>query len=431
MRQTTNQERSEKPHLDEKSSQFQKAPSFKDEIEKLREEFSFKFNRLESEAQGAGVLNEEQIKWYEDKLRALTKANADIEDQIHKLLNNQEEAQAAAMGYQNQMEERYRDAVAYIEKLRREREEAEFEWRTELTKVEGLCRKEKERAQKLLKTMADMQSADPYKLDNNHFISEVKALRYNIKNWARAQRLVPSVPPPNIISSYLNKTLGASERGPNYDFLKSVTPEYQDYTESSTDFKWLLQAYVWKRIVDLVFVDELWIGTRLKLDDEEVEYKAVLGLRYMKQKLEPSMLTMQISLSTLHLQTVEIDKRHRWTRHQRRHHSLPRMAQQHRPHPRPQNLHRAPQTHHRPHPRRRPQTPPARNLTRRSRNPPTRRPGINHRVIHQTRLIHGTTTRQLRLRDLPSECVFQDGVQEPDDDGSVSPGGGVGQGEGF
>jgi hypothetical protein len=138
-----------------------------------------------------------------------------------------------------------------------------------------------------MKTMAEMQSADPFKLDNTNISSSVKELRYDIKNWARAQRLVPSLPSQGVISSYTRGMLGGREKGPNYEFLKDITPLFHEYTETHQDFKLLLQAYVWKRIVALVFDDDLWAGTRRSLDDDDTEHKLQLGYRSMKSRLEP------------------------------------------------------------------------------------------------------------------------------------------------
>jgi hypothetical protein len=139
-----------------------------------------------------------------------------------------------------------------------------------------------------MKTMAEMQSADPFKIDNTSIISSARELRYDIKNWARAQRPVPSLPAQGLLSTYANRALGGKEKGPNYEFLKDVTPVFHDYTESPQDFKWLLQAYVWKRIVEMIFYEDLWAGIRKALDDEEVEYKLLQGYRHMKSNLTPS-----------------------------------------------------------------------------------------------------------------------------------------------
>lgn len=220
---------------------------------------------------------------YDDTIRTLTKNAKEMEEQIHTLLNAQEHG----MKYQTELEGRYRAAVNHIEKEKRAREESDLNLRSEITTIRGAYQKEKERAQKLMKTMAEMQSADPFKLDNTSITSSVKELRYDIKNWAWAQRLVPSLPAQGLLSTYASRALGGREKGPNYEFLKDVTPIFHEYTESPQEFRWLLQAYVWKRIVELIFYEDLWAGTRKSLDDEETDYQLPKGYRTMKQRLEP------------------------------------------------------------------------------------------------------------------------------------------------
>ncbi len=223
---------------------------------------------------------------YEVKILALEKTVKEMEEQIHNLLN----AQEPVMKYQTELEARYRAAVNHIEKEKRAREESELNLRSEITTIRGAYQKEKERAQKLMKTMAEMQSADPFKIDNTSITSSVKELRYDIKNWVWAQRLVPSLPAQGLISSYASRALGGKEKGPNYDFLKEVTPIFHEYTESPQEFKWVLQAYVWKRIVELVFYEDLWSGTRKSINEEETDYKLHTGYRLMKQRLTPGEL---------------------------------------------------------------------------------------------------------------------------------------------
>jgi len=130
-------------------------------------------------------------------------------------------------------------------------------------------------------------------LDNTSITSSVKELRYDIKNWAWAQRLVPSLPAQGLLSTYASRALGGREKGPNYEFLKDVTPIFHEYTESPQEFRWLLQAYVWKRIIELIFYDDLWAGTRKSLDDEETDYQLPKGYRTMKQRLEPGQFSNQ------------------------------------------------------------------------------------------------------------------------------------------
>jgi len=220
---------------------------------------------------------------YEERIRNLENAAKEMEERIHTLLNTQE----CGMKYQTELEGRYRAAINHIEKEKRAREESDLNQRSEITTIRGAYQKEKERAQKLMKTMAEMQSADPFKLDNSSITSSVKELRYDIKNWAWAQRLVPSLPAQGLIQTYASRAIGGREKGPNYDFLRDVTPVFHEYTESPQDFKWLLQAYVWKRIVELIFYDDLWAGTRKSLDDDEIDYKLQVGYRSMKLKLLP------------------------------------------------------------------------------------------------------------------------------------------------
>lgn len=221
---------------------------------------------------------------YEDRILTFEKTAKEMEEQIHTLLNAQEQG----MKYQTELEGRYRAAVNHIEKEKRAREENELNLRSEITNIRGAYQKEKERAQKLMKTMAEMQSADPFKLDNTSITSTVKELRYDIKNWAWAQRLIPSLPAQGLIAAYASRAVGGGrEKGPNYDFLRDVHPVFQEYTESPQDFKWLLQAYVWKRIVELIFYEDLWAGTRKSLDDDEIDYKLQVGYRSMKLRLQP------------------------------------------------------------------------------------------------------------------------------------------------
>jgi hypothetical protein len=222
-------------------------------------------------------------KKYDEKILTLEKTGKEMEEQIHNLLN----AQEPMLKYQAELEARHRSALNHIEKEKRAREESELNLRTEIMTVRGAYQKEKERAQKLMKTMAEMQSADPFKMDNTSITSLVKELRYDIKNWAWAQRLVPSLPAQGLISTYASRALGGKEKGPNYEFLKEVTPIFHEYTESPQDFKWVLQAYIWKRIVELIFYEDLWAGTRKAVDDDETEYKLQTGYRQMKLRLTP------------------------------------------------------------------------------------------------------------------------------------------------
>jgi hypothetical protein len=273
------------------------------EIEQLRElpgqmkVLQSKFNELESEAQKRSLSHNEKTKpseaselssrdrrKLEKQIQNLTNERAQMEGQIHTLLTTQE----SALKYQTDMEARYRDACAHIQKEAKAREEAELNLRSEIAAVQGQYRKEKERAQKFMKTMAEMQSADPFKLDNLYFKSAAETLRYDIKNWARNQRLVPTPPAQNMISSMMNRVVpGSRERGPNYEFLASVVPNYFEYTESAGDFRWLLQAYVWKRLVEMIWNDDLWAGIRKPTNDDDTEHRLPVGYRMMKGRLEP------------------------------------------------------------------------------------------------------------------------------------------------
>jgi hypothetical protein len=216
------------------------------EIEQLRELpgqlklLQSKFNELESETQKRQSSHKEKTKSSESsdlssrekrklekQIQALTNERAQMEGQIHTLLTTQE----ASLKSQAEMEARYRDACSYIQKEARARDETELNLRSEIAAAQGQSRKEKERAQKFMKTMAEMQSADPFKLDNSFFKSAVEALRYDVKNWARNQRLVLAPPAQNTISSVVSRVVaGSRERGPNYEFLSSVVPNYFEYT---------------------------------------------------------------------------------------------------------------------------------------------------------------------------------------------------------
>jgi hypothetical protein len=255
-----------------------------------------KFNTLESsslrqssdlDGRGAGqedlAFSIKDRQKYEEKVRDLVKRESEREETIRNLLTTQDSLVKDRKG----LEERYKAANSLFEKEKRAREESELNLRSENATIQGLCRKEKERAQKLMKTMAEMQSADPFKLDNSNISSSVKELRYDIKNWARAQRLMPSLPCQGGLASYASRALGR-EKGPNYEFLKEITPLYHEYTETHQDFKLLLQAYIWKRIVALVFEDDMWAGTRQSLNDDEIEYRLQVGYRSMKSSLKPS-----------------------------------------------------------------------------------------------------------------------------------------------
>jgi len=279
-------------------------PDLKLQFQQLMNEYgekmsalSSKINNLESSSlqqpsiieghqsgEDSGLSNELRQK-YEERILTLEKVGRETEQQIHSLLNAQEKC----MKYQTELEARYRGAINTLEKEKSAREESELGLRTDITTIRGAYQKEKERAQKLMKTMAEMQNADPFKMDNTSITSLVKELRYDIKNWARAQKLIPSLPAQGLISTYANKALGGRDRGPNYEFLKEVTPVFHEYTESPQDFKYVLQAYIWKRIVELVIVEDLWAGTRKSIDDDESEYKLQLGYRHMKMKLTPGM----------------------------------------------------------------------------------------------------------------------------------------------
>lgn len=223
---------------------------------------------------------------FEETIRDLTKREREREETINNLLNTQESLMRMLEDSKG-LDDRYKTAIGLLEKEKRVREENELNLRSEIATTYGLYRKEKERAQKLMKTMAEMQNADPFKLDNNNITSFVKELRYNIKNWARAQRLVPSHPTHGVITTYASRALGVREKGPNYEFLKEITPNYQEYTESPQDFKLLLQAYVWKRIIEMIFFEDLWAGTRKSLDDDDTDHKLQVGYRSMKQRLQP------------------------------------------------------------------------------------------------------------------------------------------------
>lgn len=275
------------------------------QLQQLRNEYSgqmedlrSKFTNLEhsalrqTESQQPGEdlsLTNDLRKKDEERILILEKTGRDMEEQIHSLLN----AQEAAIRYRTEIEARYKSTLNQIEKEKRAREESELNYRTEITTMRGAYQKEKERAQKLMKTMAEMQSADPFKMDNTSITSLVKELRYDIKNWARAQRLVPSLPAQGILSTYASRALGGKERGPNYEFLKDTTPMFQEYTESPQELKWVLQAYMWRRIVELVFIEDLWAGTRRSIDDEESDYKLQIGYRQMKLRLTPGQLPRQ------------------------------------------------------------------------------------------------------------------------------------------
>lgn len=300
---TVQKEDAEKFVGKEPRTEESESPNLQLQLQQLRNEYAGQMNDLRSkvtslessalrqpaniegrETSDTGLaLSVKDRQKYEDTIRILAKTVKEMEEQIHTLLNAQEHG----MKYQSELEGRYRAAVNHIEKEKRAREESELNSRSEITTIRGAYQKEKERAQKLMKTMAEMQSADPFKLDNTNIASSVKELRYDIKNWAWAQRLVPSLPAQGLISTYASRALGSREKGPNYEFLKDVTPIFHDYTESSQDFKWLLQAYVWKRIVELIFYEDLWAGTRKSIDEEETEFKLQTGYRLMKLRLEP------------------------------------------------------------------------------------------------------------------------------------------------
>lgn len=223
---------------------------------------------------------------HEGNIEPLTKTMAEMEEQIQNLLNAQEDM----MKHNSTLESRYKAAVANIEKEKRSREESELALRSEIVAAQGLYRKEKERAQKLMKTMAEMQSADPFKVDNTSISSSVKELRYGIRNWARAQFLMPSLPAQGVISSLSSRVTGVKVKSPNYERLKYITPYYDEYTEISQDFAYLLQAYVWRQIVDMIFHEDLWLGIRTPVDDEESDHKlSKLATAYhvMKLKLQP------------------------------------------------------------------------------------------------------------------------------------------------
>jgi hypothetical protein len=249
----------------------------KREIEVLRSQFS----KLESRSStvdewnksGEGdVLSIQEKKRYEDIIVKLSKENKEREERINDLLNMQEA--------------QINETSEIIRRERRAREEAELELRSQLATAQGNTRKEKERAQKLMKTMAEMQSADPYKLDNNNIKDSVKELRYSIRNWASSQRLLLSQPQPGRFATYMGMAVGR-ERGPVYDFLESVTPNFHEYTGNHQDFKYLLQAYVWKQIVELVIYDDLWAGLRKSINDQDSEYKMIVGYRALKSRLQP------------------------------------------------------------------------------------------------------------------------------------------------
>jgi hypothetical protein len=220
---------------------------------------------------------------YEDKIKALSKAGIKIEEQVNILLDAQEQG----MKYQSEMEARYREAIAHIEREKRARDESELNLRSEVNEVRGSWQREKERSQKLMKTMAEMQNADPFKVDNDNIVSAVKELRYNIKNWVWAQRLIPSLPAQGVISTYVTRAVGGPrDKGPNYEFFNYVTPNWAEYTEKPTDFRWLLQAYVWKRLVEILFYDDLWAGNRRPINDDDKEYKLFSAYHALKLGLE-------------------------------------------------------------------------------------------------------------------------------------------------
>lgn len=218
----------------------------------------------------------------EKQIRNLTAEKDKLEEYIRNLLSTQEEV----LKQQAETEAQFNNACAHIKKEADARREAELNLRSEIATAQGQFRKEKERAQKFMKTMADMQSADPFKLDNAYFKSGVEALRYGIKNWARNQRLVLN-PNQNMITSVVRAVSGSRERGPNYEFLSSVVPYYLEYTSADEDFRWLLQAYVWKRIVELVWNDDLWAGPHKQTDDNDTENRLIVGYYLMKGRLEP------------------------------------------------------------------------------------------------------------------------------------------------
>jgi hypothetical protein len=259
------------------------------QISELRSQFSTLRQSSINENQGTRedglALSVKERQKYEEIIRELKKSREEREAYINNLLQTNE----SILREKEKLEERYRASIALREKEKKTRDETELALNSQNAATKGLYRKEKERAQKLMKTMAEMQNADPFKLDNTHISSNVKELRYAIKNWARAQRLVPSVPAQGSITQIAGRLLGLADRGPYYEFFKDITSNFQEYTESPQDFKRLLQAYVWKYIVKMVFEDDLWAGTRKPLDEsspKDTGYMLQKGYWLMKSKLE-------------------------------------------------------------------------------------------------------------------------------------------------
>lgn len=199
----------------------------------------------------------------EERLIQLAAANTQLQDQVQTHVSHQEDLSA-----------QYADLEIRHAAL----QASTASHSSEIELLGRLLQEERAKSSGLIKRMEDLQPPDPYKKDDDYFKSAVEDLRYQIKMLCRAKsQILPiSQPPPilNGVAGYVLGKLGHKEaEGPNYTFLEIVTHDWANYTRTHEGLKLMLQAYVWRRLIELVFEGDgsLALGTQPQVTCKEVE----------------------------------------------------------------------------------------------------------------------------------------------------------------
>lgn len=218
---------------------------------------------------------------FEEKIRILTISNSTLKDQVQILVDYQEEFTAKY----NSLEQQHKDLQII-----------ELEQLSEIELMGRLFTEEKSKNSSLLKEVDGMQPLDLYKRDDEYFKSAIEDLRYQIKCWSRTQaQILPlSTPAPilNGVTGYVLSKFGHRESavGPCYDFLTLASLEWPSYTSTHEGFKLILQAYVWRKLVELVFEDDSWAGLSTPLQPTCRELEIPRAYNTLRKELQPSEL---------------------------------------------------------------------------------------------------------------------------------------------
>lgn len=141
-------------------------------------------------------------------------------------------------------------------------------------------------AKRTLKELAFVTRTEGNLYDDNHFLDEVKGLRYSIDNWVRNQSW---------------RVVGEQSQSTNlksYQFLKTTCRYYLDYIESPSELRTLVHSYIWHVLGSQVFGANVWAESGEYIDGPDgrntsnplSSWQAHIGTNYLN-RLETIYLT--------------------------------------------------------------------------------------------------------------------------------------------